>query len=384
MKILGLIFTRNVSLETWIKTGLLEREIEIYKLYICKNIFDKIFLFTYGTNDSFYLEDLRKKEKIYEKIEVIGIPKYLNFYFGKIIYSFILSIINMKKIKKCTIIKTNQIDGAWSIILIKFLFNKKIIVRCGYILSIFNEKTNKNKILRNKCFKKLEKLSLNFSDKIVVSSKADKKYFIEEYTINEKKISQIYNYINLKKFKENMKFDFDKNNFVFVGRLTESKNIISLVESAKELGVCLDIYGDGLLKEKLKKIIGKDNKKIKLLGKIPNDELAKELRRYNYYILPSFIEGTPKTLLEAMASGLICIGSNIEGTNEIINKERGFLINGFDKESIKNTIKDIILLNSEKKSVIRKNGVKFIKENFSLEAYFKTEKEIIMELMNAK
>jgi len=63
------------------------------------------------------------------------------------------------------------------------------------------------------------------------------------------------------------------------------------------------------------------------------------LNQYDYYILPSFYEGMPKTLLEAMACGLVCIGTDVTGINEIINDgANGYLAKSCNAKDILNVI----------------------------------------------
>ena len=69
-------------------------------------------------------------------------------------------------------------------------------------------------------------------------------------------------------------------------------------------------------------------KNVKIPGRKPNNKIPKILNKYSVYVICSKIEGNVKTLLEAMACELICIGSNVEGINNIIsNKKNYFLVN---------------------------------------------------------
>ena len=62
-KILGLFFTKGISVETWEKIGILDREKLIYEKLISNKIFDKIYWFTYGTSDEKYEKELHKEYK---------------------------------------------------------------------------------------------------------------------------------------------------------------------------------------------------------------------------------------------------------------------------------------------------------------------------------
>jgi hypothetical protein len=51
MTVLGLFFTRGVSLRQWIDSGLFDREVLIYQHHLSSHQFDEIIWFTYGILD---------------------------------------------------------------------------------------------------------------------------------------------------------------------------------------------------------------------------------------------------------------------------------------------------------------------------------------------
>lgn len=67
--------------------------------------------------------------------------------------------------------------------------------------------------------------------------------------------------------------------------------------------------------------------KVKYVGELSPEELAELLRACDAFILPSYNEGMANSLLEAMASGLACIATEVGGHNEVIeNGVDGILI----------------------------------------------------------
>lgn len=148
--------------------------------------------------------------------------------------------------------------------------------------------------------------------------------FIENYTyVNHVKINE----------KINEKTSFS-NRIAFVGRMSREKGIKLLTQSflkfreKYEKNVELLIIGDpnkGTIEESEYYV---DNDKIKYLGKMSEDNLKNELKNCDYLILPSYTEGIPFVILEAMSVGIPCIYSNINGADEIISDEQnGFLFN---------------------------------------------------------
>jgi glycosyltransferase involved in cell wall biosynthesis len=116
------------------------------------------------------------------------------------------------------------------------------------------------------------------------------------------------------------------------------------------------------------------------MGVVPNSQLARIINRYRYYILPSLYEGTPKTLLEAMACGLVCIGTDVAGINEIITDGvNGWLAKGTDADSIFEAIERA--KNNPAES-ISNSAVETIRNKFSLENVVKKYARLLRRLEN--
>ncbi|GAB3025430.1 hypothetical protein GCM10027051_32700 [Niabella terrae] len=60
--------------------------------------------------------------------------------------------------------------------------------------------------------------------------------------------------------------------------------------------------------------------KINFLGTVPNEEICTFFELNNIFVMPSLTEGLPRAMIEAMASRLICVGSNVGGIPELLNE----------------------------------------------------------------
>lgn len=359
-KKLALFFTTGISLKTWEKVGNLDREIKPYKeLTKC---FKEIYFFTYGKKD-----DLKYKSVLSQNIKIF--PNKWSF--PSKIYSFLLPLFYRRELKKVDILKTNQISGSWTAWLTKFLFRKRLVVRCGYQWRSVLEKSKAKKwkiwlvsLIENFIYKKADTIILTFT-------KA-KKDIEKQYKIPSSKIEVIPNYIDTDLFKPR-EVRKEKARICFVGRLSPEKNLSNLLKSVDGLDVKLVIFGSGRLKEKLKKKAKEIKRaKIEFRENISNNLLPEELNKSELFILPSFYEGNPKTLLEAMACGLPVIGTNVEGIKEIIkHKENGYLCET-SADSIKEAIKEVIN-NKELQERMGKGARQTIVDNFNLEKMLKKE-----------
>ncbi len=338
MSVLGLLFTRNVSLETWVRTGLLDREKMIYESEIEQGLYEEIIWFTYGVQDTAVYHRLVQEGRINPQIKVIAMPRVFIGRLGYDIYSLFMPFIQRKYFKKLDIIKSNQMDGAWTGLVVKKMYHIPFYFRTGYTNTLFYKKESKKEDWNYKKFAWLEGVLYRKCDMATVTSKNDKDYICNSYGIEKNKITVLPNYVDLNRFYDR-NLGKRKERIVFVGRLSEQKNLYHTIEAIKNIGIGMDIYGTGSLLHELLKLVEHMDVDVKFNGVVANDKLPDILNEYKYYILASNYEGMPKTLLEAMACGNLCIGTNVEGINEIIiDEENGFLAKGTTAAEIQDAI----------------------------------------------
>ena len=101
--------------------------------------------------------------------------------------------------------------------------------------------------------------------------------------------------------------------------------------------------GDGELIpefEKLARKKGVENQ-VKFIGKLSNsNEIKNELLKNDLFVFPSHAEGLPRVLIEAMATGLPCISTNINGIPELLDDD--CLIDVGDVKELANKIKKFV------------------------------------------
>jgi len=162
----------------------------------------------------------------------------------------------------------------------------------------------------------------------------------------------------------------EKNMVLFFGRLNPTKAPEKLAQTAIKLtksGQAKDISfvwvgPDEGAASMVKRMIN-PYKNMHYLGPIRGKEKAAEMyQSANIYVLPSYREGLPLTLFEAMASGLPIIASPVNGIPyEMSEPENGFFVEYGD---IENLGKKILMILNEKKLAqnISKNNMKKSKD----------------------
>jgi len=121
-----------------------------------------------------------------------------------------------------------------------------------------------------------------------------------------------------------------QNIILSTSRFGERKGIEYLIRAMTFLPnkTRLWLAGSGLLEPKLKQLVKKLrlSSRIKFLGIIPHKHLPELYRKAKIFVLPSLSESRSNSLLEALASGLPVVATNIGGNPELINKNNGLLV----------------------------------------------------------
>lgn len=356
-----LFFTEGVSMQIWNKVGMFDREIKPYNILAEK--FEKIYFVTYGDE-----QDLEYKKFLHKNIEIL--PKKSKL--PSKIYSLIVPFIYRRELSSCDVYKTNQMQGSWTALISKMLYGKKLVVRCGYQWSQFSKGWGWGFWKKTMVFI-IEKSSYYFADKIVVTAEPDVDYIIKRYNINKNKIVVIPNYVDDEIFK---KIDSPKErDLVFVGRLEKQKNLDSLLDALKDTKISLTLVGKGSLEKELKEKVSANGLDVKFIDQVPNDKIPELLNKHKIFILPSFYEGNPKTLLEAMSCEMPVIGANSPGINNIIKNEINGMICEFDSNTIKYAI-GILLKDQSLMNKIAKGARKYILDKCSLKVIILKETEV--------
>jgi glycosyltransferase involved in cell wall biosynthesis len=223
-----------------------------------------------------------------------------------------------------------------------------------------------------------------FSDKIITNSNIQKEKLLYHENIPRSKVKTIYNGFDFNLLDDISKiylyknFSIPKQNKVIcsIGNLTKPKNIPMFLNVAKKVIAKKSnvsfLYVGGSSIEKVKKyqdlVKTKSlNNKVFFVGKQNN--VLQILKSCDIFILTSTQEGMPNVIIEAMASKIPIVSTNVDGISEIIrDKKNGFLVNSND---IHNMIKKINILLSNNE----------LADEFKTAAYEKVKKDFYMGKM---
>lgn len=174
---------------------------------------------------------------------------------------------------------------------------------------------------------------LNNSDMITTVSESCTHELMSKYSFN-KDMWTVNNGVDTEYFTFNNFKKAPNINILYTGRLDSGKGLIDLITAAdivcKEYNhVNFYIVGNGPLENYLKKMVKKLNlaKNFNFVGFVSNFEIIKYYHQATIYVFPSYHEGFPTTLLEAMSCGLPVVATKVEGNMDlIINNKNGLLV----------------------------------------------------------
>lgn len=360
-----LLFTYEMSLKSWHESGLLNREIKLYK-ELQKNKDIKYTFITYGDE-----EDLTFSNKL-ENINIIPLYKDLKYFKNKYIrflYSFTFPYY-LKRLKiNPDLIKTNQLNGVWIAIIYKLISRTPLLIRTGYDMFLF--KVKERKYIKSLFAYLITQLGIIFSNYYLVSSKSDLRFITKKYFFTKNKILLRPNWVNIPKHTK----PIDKrseNTLLSVGRLEEQKNYPQLINAFENSKFLLNIVGSGTKEKELKSLAKKKNTNCNFLGNIEHNKLLEIYSEYKIFITATLYEGHPKTILEAMANGCVVVAPNIDNISEIIDGDLNGILFDPNNDNLLRLVKAIIEDN-EKMDNISNNSISYVKKYFSLEIAVKNE-----------
>lgn len=363
---LGIFLPIGSSFKDQKKSGQDKRFINYYlKKY--NQHFDKVFVFSY------------ENEKYKLPQNCFLAPNKLNI--NRFLYSSLLFYLNRRLIKKIDVFRVMQLTGAMPAVLCRIFFKKPFIFTYGYDYSAFARLEGQK--IRPILLEFLEKTAIKFSSGVIVTNKKIQSYLKQKYP--QAKFFYIPNGVDITKFKvQGLKFkDTDKNSKVkilTVGRLEKQKNLDSLIKAAALLKskdkISLLFIGQGRLKLQLIKLAKKINVALQIIDRVPYSQIVKYYQQADIFCLPSFLEGQPKVLLEAMACGLPCLVGRYAGAEEF---RKEVLLTGFKTSQIAKNLETLIKdFNLRKK--LSQSARKKIEEEFNIEKLLSKEIKILREI----
>lgn len=208
-------------------------------------------------------------------------------------------------------------------------------------------------------------------DKFIFPSNFTKNYYIKHLDISLDKTAVIPHFTRVIRTKIINNKVVNKY-FLFVGRLSEEKGILWLLETVKDLPfIKLIVIGDGPLREKVLNFKKYENINILLFQN--RKTIYKYIKNAMAVIIPSpWYEVGPMVLIESYAGGIPVIVPNHGVFKErVVNKKTGFFYNSEDLLSFKNAAILVMNMTTSNKNFMSNQILKQFNKYYSPDNYYK-------------
>lgn len=225
---------------------------------------------------------------------------------------------------------------------------------------------------------------LKACNKVTVVSDSHRQEYEKHYQV---KADVIHNAVDAELFKE---MELEKENAIlFVGALHAGKGLLDLIHVADRLrkshpNLKIYVIGEGPLKGYLQKEIKRKKLiNVRIIRTIPHKELPYYYNVSKIFVQPSYYEGLPNTILEAMACGLPVIATKVGGIPEQITEGvTGYMVPPGDTRGFYERISEL-LEDGEKRIKFGRKGREKIIERFTWPLVAKRVVNIYQELLDA-
>ncbi len=197
---------------------------------------------------------------------------------------------------------------------------------------------------------------------IVLSEDAKNIFLQAEGDISKEKIIVKPNFCT----KSAIKISARDNYFLYVGRLSEEKGLLTLLNVFSDNNYPLKIAGNGPLKNE---VISYSNRfsNIEYIGNLSKEEVFKQMQTCTALVFPSvWLEGMPLTIIEAFACGTPVISSQIGAMRYMISdKYNGLFFKPESENELSKKLSEWCAFSHDEKEVYRQNASKTYAKNYT-------------------
>lgn len=235
----------------------------------------------------------------------------------------------------------------------------------------------------------LYKISQSFAHLIFCQNDEDYELLVNKNLVPKNKLYKLPGSgVDIKRFNPTLKEHHPKNKiftFLYVGRMLEDKGLLELVEAVSKMNssgqICNLILCGFAQNDNHSDIPEPLLEAWSLLPGIfwmgPSDEVEQVMAGVDAVVLPSYREGMPKSILEALAMELPVVATNVPGCNNIVdNNINGFLCEARNSASLERALKKMLFISTEDRQKMGEEGRKKVKKYFD-------EEIVIQSLLDA-
>lgn len=220
-----------------------------------------------------------------------------------------------REFRRCAVHRVFQVTGALPALIARRWWGTPFVTTCGFWYA---------RLARGRASRLgvslLERAALRAAAAVIVTT-AELRAHAATMAPPER-IHLIPNGVDLARFAPRGEPGRRRGRIVYLGRLSEEKNLSALVQAVAALrgrvATELVMVGDGPLRAALEAQARAAGVAIQFPGVVDHRRVPDWLRSADAFVLPSFTEGHPKALVEAMAAGLVCVVSDCAGNRALV------------------------------------------------------------------
>lgn len=377
---LVLVATLGMSLKAWEESGLLDREWALYRELLPH--YRKIVLVTYGgEEDKRVLASLLTSDDERSKVSLVAnTTRAEPAAYVQSIPALVRAILADAR---TVVVKTNQMAGGDAAVQITQTLRSAglhvgLIARGGFLWTRFVTYEHGPHSGAAHAAAAHERALCSAADMVVGTTDEMVDDLAWRYGLNPGQTRVVPNYV-LADGLVSTSEERDKDTLLYAGQLVKRKRVDLLIRAVASEGlrerVRLDIIGGGAERAALEDLAKSLKAPVTFSPRIPHRQLLARMAQCTIYVQASELEGHPKTVLEAMASGAPCIVAASPGLAEVIDHGSTGLRVPADADALAHAVGDL-LNDAEWRDMLGSAAARVIRAKFGLPTILREEIEV--------
>lgn len=376
---LVLVFTGGVSLEQWRESGLLTREWALYRAMLAGGWYDRVVLVTYGgPDDAAVLEDIldvveRTRVQVISNDRSLGGREYIATLPDRVREALTPG--------SSVVIKTNQMHGGEVAVTIRECLDNAghpvtFVARGGYLWSRFVAHEHGPASRQAMHAAQREALLCRSADIIVGTTDRMIEDLAWRHELDPGRLMVVPNYVILEREPKQVQ-DRERGLILYAGQLVPRKRVDTIIRAVASLPKHLDarllVVGAGPSQLGLEALTLDLNAPVTFQPRMAHEELIDAMSRCSIYVQASDLEGHPKTVLEAMATGAPVVVADSPGLGGVVRHGATGLKVAGDPQSFSHAI-EALLADEEWREVLGRASARVVRDEFGLPTILRLEK----------
>lgn len=368
---LVLVFTGGVSLQQWRESGLLTREWALYRDILAQGWYDRILLVTYGGPDD--ASTIEPYLNAVERARVSVISNHHHLGGREYIATLPERVRAALTPASSVVVKTNQMHGGDVAVSIRDCLDTAghpvaFIARGGYLWSRFVAHEHGPASRQAMHAAQREALLCRSADIIVGTTGRMVEDLAWRHELDPGRLLEIPNYVIIDRPAKRAA-ERDKSLILYAGQLVARKRVDTLIRAVamlpKHLPARLLIVGAGPSQLGLEALTLDLNAPVTFQSRMSHEELLDMMGRCSVYVQASDLEGHPKTVLEAMATGAPVVVADSPGLGGVVRHgATGLKVPG-DPQSFAHAL-EALLADEEWRDVLGSTASRIVRDEFGL------------------